>query len=148
MTASVLRPCPTWKSICLIGGLCCFWCSRCRFYWAHSACSSLSSGSRPFSNLRRGALLWACAWSQHFCRCSGCFDIDEDGGRCMFSRQRASLSEGISEARSYRGLTFGSRHQCCSGVSAVPVAPFADDREERCSEPLRASTHDDFRAYA
>ena len=33
-------------------------------------------------------------------------------------------------------------------VSAVPLAPFALGRERRCSEPLRASTHDDFRAYA
>ena len=33
-------------------------------------------------------------------------------------------------------------------VSAVPLAPFARCRERRCSEPLRASTHDDFRAYA
>ncbi|MER9484302.1 hypothetical protein NKI74_34325 [Mesorhizobium sp. M0494] len=33
-------------------------------------------------------------------------------------------------------------------VSDVPTAPFGDRREGRCSEPLRASTHDDFRAYA
>jgi transposase len=33
-------------------------------------------------------------------------------------------------------------------VSAVPAPPFARGREPRCSEPLRASTHDDFRAYA
>ena len=35
-----------------------------------------------------------------------------------------------------------------TNVSAVPLAPFALGRERRCSEPLRASTHDDFRAYA
>ncbi|MCC6919360.1 MAG: Tn3 family transposase, partial [Alphaproteobacteria bacterium] len=33
-------------------------------------------------------------------------------------------------------------------VSAVRVPPFARGREPRCSEPLRASTYDDFRAYA
>lgn len=33
-------------------------------------------------------------------------------------------------------------------VSAVPTAPFTCSREGRCSEPLRASTHDDFRVYA
>ncbi len=42
------------------------------------------------------------------------------------------------------------RKRCPVGtfVSAVPLAPFARCRERRCSEPLRASTHDDFRAYA
>jgi len=33
-------------------------------------------------------------------------------------------------------------------VSGVPAAPFVDGRERRCSESLRASTYDDFRAYA
>jgi hypothetical protein len=33
-------------------------------------------------------------------------------------------------------------------VSAVAAPPFAGGHEPRCSEPLKASTHDDFRAYA
>ena len=37
---------------------------------------------------------------------------------------------------------------CEPGVSGVPAAPFADGREVRCSRSLRASTYDNFRAYA
>ena len=33
-------------------------------------------------------------------------------------------------------------------VSAVSSAPFARGGKPRCSEPLGASTHDDFRVYA
>jgi len=33
-------------------------------------------------------------------------------------------------------------------VSAVLAAPFARGHRGRCSEPLRASTYDDFRVYA
>ena len=33
-------------------------------------------------------------------------------------------------------------------VSAVPLAPLLERSERRCLKPLRAWTHDDFRAYA
>lgn len=34
------------------------------------------------------------------------------------------------------------------GVSGVPAPPLRARSERRCLKPLRASTHDDFRAYA
>jgi len=40
------------------------------------------------------------------------------------------------------------KRQRQAAVCGVPSPPFARPRERPCSEPLRASTHDDFRAYA
>lgn len=44
-------------------------------------------------------------------------------------------------------------HAYCLGwrlwrVSRVPAPPLLERSERRCLKPLRASTHDDFRAYA
>jgi DNA helicase HerA-like ATPase len=46
------------------------------------------------------------------------------------------------------GSELRTKYAAGLSVSAVRVPPFARGREPRCSEPLRASTYDDFRAYA
>jgi transposase len=70
---------------------------------------------------------------------------DSDAIRSLAARKRAWAN--IPPKKNRTG-TFPFSQWVYKKVSAVPVAPFARGREERCSEPLRASTHDDFRAYA
>ena len=66
-----------------------------------------------------------------------------------YVNEGAEIVDAVGRAKEGH-LRIGIFSSLASGflVSAVPLAPLLERSERRCLKPLRAWTHDDFRAYA